>query len=141
MKLTAIDVACPSCNSLNDQRAGSCYVCKTSLANGSDSSKAVSEAASDSSKDLSGAVYLIRCGTYFKIGKTKKLEQRHAQLRIQLPEKPELIHGIRTNNIDYAERHWHKRFAAQRANGEWFILSEADVQEFCQCKEIEVNRA
>ena len=59
---------------------------------------------------------------------------RYAQLKIQLPEKTELIHKILTNNIDYVEKHWHKWFASKRANGEWFGLDREDVAELVLCE-------
>jgi hypothetical protein len=81
-----------------------------------------------------GAVYLIACGSYFKIGKSTNPRLRYAQLKIQLPEKPKLIHQIDINNFDYVEKHWHKRFASKRANGEWFALDGEDITEFMQCE-------
>ena len=90
--------------------------------------------------DRKGVVYLLRSGKYFKIGKSVNAERRYGELRIQLPEKPVLVHEILTNDVDYCERHWHKRFASQRANGEWFSLSEEDVTEFSRCKRMIVAR-
>jgi hypothetical protein len=66
---------------------------------------------------------------------------RNAQLKIQLPEKPKMIHKIHTNNIDYVEKHWHKRFALKRANGEWFALDAEDVAEFVQCERMVIGDA
>jgi hypothetical protein len=86
-----------------------------------------------------GVIYLISCGSYYKIGKSTTPNVRYAQLKIQLPQKPEIIHEIHTNNIDYAERHWHKRFHSKRANGEWFALDREDVAEFSQCERIVVS--
>ena len=86
-------------------------------------------------------VYLLQCSGYFKIGKSVNAERRYGELRIQLPEKPVLVHEILTNDVDYCERHWHRRFAPQRANGEWFSLSEEDVTEFARCKRMIVKIA
>jgi hypothetical protein len=66
-------------------------------------------------------------------------EKRYGQLKIQLPEPPEVIHEIQTNDVDYVEKHWHERFGLLRKNGEWFSLSEADVAEFVRCRHIEVK--
>jgi hypothetical protein len=52
-----------------------------------------------------------------------------------------LVHEIATNDVDYTERHWHRRFAAQRANGERFLLSGEDVNEFVRCKRLIVKPA
>jgi len=92
-----------------------------------------------SEPDRVGVVYLLRCGIYCKIGKSTNPEQRYERLKIQLPDKPELVHEISTNNVDYTERHWHLRFVQQRANGEWFLLSEAEIQEFVRCKRMSVE--
>lgn len=87
-------------------------------------------------RDRRGVVYLLSMNGYFKIGKSITPDQRYQQLKILLPEKPELVHEIQTNDVDYAERHWHLRFATQRTNGEWFKLSVNDVDEFRRCKQI-----
>jgi hypothetical protein len=86
-----------------------------------------------------GVVYLLKCGVFFKIGKSISPKQRYYQLKIQLPEKCELVHEIKTNDINYTEKHWHRRFAARRANGEWFKLKEEDVDEFLQCRRLDVR--
>ncbi len=90
-------------------------------------------------RDRRGIVYLLRVGVHFKIGKSIVPKQRYGQLSIQLPEKPDLVHEIVTNDVDYTERHWHRRFVAKRMNGEWFQLSEEEVDEFVQCKRMIVN--
>jgi hypothetical protein len=103
--------------------------------------KLSSDSAPRGGPNRSGVVYLLRCGRYYKIGKSADTERRYGQLRIQLPEKPVLVHEILTNDVNYFERHWHRRFASLRANGEWFSLSGEDVTEFVQCKRMIVKRA
>jgi hypothetical protein len=83
-------------------------------------------------QDRLGWIYMLQAGNCFKIGKATKLDRRIYQLKIQLPYKVELVHAIRTDDIDHAERHWHKRFDSRRLNGEWFELTTNDVQEFRQ---------
>ncbi len=89
-------------------------------------------AATTSIKD--GFVYLalLRIGAErrYKIGKTTLVERRLDQLKIQLPEDLELIHVIRTDDIDGIESYWHARFAEKRAKGEWFRLTRADIDAF-----------
>ncbi len=77
----------------------------------------------------SGVIYLLRTGSYYKIGKTNDPTRRYRELDIQLPERAERIHEISTNDIHRCERHWHLRFRDLRANGEWFQLSQEDVEE------------
>jgi hypothetical protein len=45
-----------------------------------------------------GFVYLIRSGRYFKIGKTNSAGRRERELAIQLPEKANTVHVIRTDD-------------------------------------------
>jgi hypothetical protein len=77
-----------------------------------------------------GWVYLLQSGNHFKIGRSDELEKRVKQISIALPAKVELIHAIKTDDPPGIEGYWHRRFAGQRANGEWFKLSQADVRAF-----------
>ena len=90
-------------------------------------------------KSRKGGIYLVTIpcmSGFYKIGKTIDIDQRVYQFGLIFPEKPKLVHQIETNHIDYAEKHWHQRFAHRRANGEWFGLASEDVQEFCRCSQM-----
>lgn len=80
-----------------------------------------------SSPEITGYVYIVRAGQYFKIGRTKDITNRLTQLAIQLPEKPILLHTISTSNPIAAEQYFHDRFSLRRLNGEWFALSDDDI--------------
>jgi hypothetical protein len=77
-----------------------------------------------------GFVYLLRAAKYFKIGRSSSFERRSRELAIQLPERAETIHVIRTDDPVGIELYWHRRFEAKRKNGEWFELSSQDVKAF-----------
>jgi len=83
-----------------------------------------------------GFVYLFKSGRYYKIGKTKDTVRRGSELRIQLPEKMDLIHSIQTDDPGGVETYWHKRFEAKRMNGEWFNLNITDIKMFRRWRKI-----
>lgn len=72
-----------------------------------------------------GFVYVVRAGEFCKIGKAKNARNRVARLR--LPFEHEIVLTAAVGNRHEAERRLHQRFAAQRANGEWFRLTDDDI--------------
>lgn len=77
-----------------------------------------------------GYVYLLKSGRHHKIGLSAAPGRREYEVALQMPEKVELVHSIKTDDMEGIERYWHRRFADRRANGEWFRLSAADVRAF-----------
>jgi hypothetical protein len=77
-----------------------------------------------------GFVYLLRAGRYYKVGMTNACGRRERELAIQLPEKAQIVHQIRTDDPAGIEKYWHRRFHPLRKNGEWFALTAAEVKAF-----------
>jgi len=86
--------------------------------------------------EVIGEVYLFKSGRHYKIGKTNDTVRRGNELRIQLPEKMDLIHSIKTDDPSGVEAYWHRRFESKRMNGEWFDLSSMDVRAFKRWRRI-----
>lgn len=77
-----------------------------------------------------GSVYMLKLGKHYKIGHTFAVPRRHREIALELPEKPDVIHVIATDDPVGIEGYWHSRFATKRTNGEWFALTREDIRAF-----------
>lgn len=83
-----------------------------------------------------GYVYLIRSHDVHKIGSTRAPYRRAAEIANQSARGAELLHLISTDDPEGIEKYWHRRFESQavqamnKATGEWFHLSAADIKAF-----------
>lgn len=91
-----------------------------------------------------GYVYLLKTkllkSAAYKIGKTRDIESRMRQLRQQSNDN-QLLHKIKTDDIDGVESYWHLRFSIKRLyphkpKDEWFKLSSSDIAAFKRWKRI-----
>jgi excisionase family DNA binding protein len=84
------------------------------------------EAAGDMPRDTRPViVYVIRAGEMVKIGKAVNVAKRLKGLQTASPVPLSVIHTIASDDGDALEIELHRRFAAHRANGEWFRLEGA----------------
>jgi hypothetical protein len=79
----------------------------------------------------SGYVYLLKCDKYYKIGSTSKPDHRIRNLKNGFPFEVEIIAVSKPiKNYQIVEVSLQKKFKKQHHKGEWFLLSETDVETF-----------
>ena len=76
-----------------------------------------------------GFVYVIKGDDYYKIGCTNDLGGRLKAMSVKAPFKLETIILIPTDRMFHTERKLHLKFASQHKRGEWFSLTDEDLDE------------
>lgn len=75
-----------------------------------------------------GVVYVIRCGDFYKIGRTEgTAEDRMRKLQAGNPHKLELVCTLPDPDPCEVERILHDAYRSRRVSGEWFQLSAMDL--------------
>lgn len=77
-----------------------------------------------------GFVYIIQedYSHRYKIGKTRKLNDRMNLFAVKLPFAFDSIHTIYCDDYHSLERFLHEHFKHKRVRGEWFDLTDKDVE-------------
>lgn len=84
-------------------------------------------------------IYIFKWYNYCKIGRAMRPRSRVRVINASLPFPGEIICIIPTNNMVYAESYLHISYAHLRRGGEWFELSNSDIDSLCAVKFIEVD--
>jgi len=74
-----------------------------------------------------GFVYVLQAGEFYKIGRSRNVDNRIMQLSTIPPFELELVCAIATDDMYELEKLLHERFDNRRVRGEWFALTEEDV--------------
>lgn len=79
-------------------------------------------------------VYIVESFGYYKIGFAKDVDHRISDMQVGNPAPIKLIHSFEVSGLTStrkAESFLHSLFLSKRVNGEWFCLTDLDV-EFCK---------
>jgi phage terminase large subunit GpA-like protein len=81
-------------------------------------------------KQFDGYVYLLYSPTNntYKIGRAKQVDGRYGSIAKQSPVEIRLIHQFKSENASKAEKSLHHLYSHKRVLGEWFSLSENEVE-------------
>ena len=75
-----------------------------------------------------GYIYVLQCQEFYKIGIADDIKKRMASLQTGNPIKLRLILCQRHSDYKTMERWYHQKFRAKQIQGEWFKLSDDDVE-------------
>jgi len=86
-----------------------------------------------------GYIYVFKWENFVKIGISINPSKRIQGLSTGLPTEGKLIHLIKTNNMRDAEKTIHDKFSYARKRGEWFSLTESDLEYLQSLTYIDTN--
>jgi hypothetical protein len=76
-----------------------------------------------------GFIYVLNADPYYKIGLTKRTpEKRLAEISPKMPFEPSLCLSYQSSDVYEEEAFLHEQFADKRVNGEWFELTDDDIE-------------
>ena len=75
-----------------------------------------------------GWIYVLKGDRYYKIGQAVCIDNRLKQIEPKMPFPTELVHSFEVDDMNITEKELHEHFADKRTNGEWFALTEDDVE-------------
>lgn len=78
-----------------------------------------------------GYIYIIKVDNYYKIGRTLDPKRRMGEYT-KLMKKPDIISLVFCNNYKQIEKDLHKMFFYRNTNGEWFTLTEEELNKAIQ---------
>lgn len=73
-------------------------------------------------------VYLIQFLQWYKIGCSADLDMRIRNIEQNLPDDVKLVHVWACKNYRRLELRFHNMYRTKRVKGEWFVLTDEDVQ-------------
>ncbi len=82
-----------------------------------------------SSAPRAGVVYVLKSAYGYKVGRTRNLPKRMRPYSILLPIFYTIPLCVWFDDCERAERRYHAMFRERHINGEWFELSEADIEQ------------
>lgn len=88
-----------------------------------------------------GYVYIIKIDDYYKIGRTLQPKRRMGEYT-KLMKNPDIISLVLCENYKQIEKDLHKMFFYKNTNGEWFTLTDEELNkaiEYLKEKEIKIN--
>lgn len=76
-----------------------------------------------------GYIYIIEALNYYKIGRSKELNNRTKYLSTIMPIDTTLIHSFHSLDYTKAEKFLHNKYQHLHHKGEWFSLTDQEVNE------------